>query len=59
MLALKVIGGMLFFVPIFIGLGTLVGKLAEKNRTGLAFVALFAGLFFLLILTTAYGHAVR
>ena len=59
MLALKVIGGMLFFVPLFIALGWGVGKLSENNRTGVAFVLLGAGLFFILIVTAAYGHAVR
>ena len=59
MLALKIAGGMLFFVPTFIGLGVAVGKLAERHRTGLAFVLLGAGLFFILILTASYGHAVR
>ena len=59
MLALKVLGGMLFFVPLFIGLGWGVGKLAEKSHTGIAFVLLGAGLFFILIVTASYGHAVR
>jgi hypothetical protein len=59
MLALKILGGMLFFVPLFIGLGWGVGKLAERNHTAVAFVALAAGLFFILILTASYGHAVR
>jgi hypothetical protein len=59
MLALKVLGGMLFFVPLFIGLGWAVGKLSEHHRTGLAFVLLGAGLFFILILTSTYGHAVQ
>jgi hypothetical protein len=59
MLALKIVGGMLFFVPIFIFIGVMVGKLAEKNHTVLAFLLLFAGLAALIALTLAYGHAVR
>lgn len=59
MLALKTIGGLLFFIPAFIGIGVGVGKLSEKHHTGLAFLALFAGLTTLLALTTAYGHLVR
>jgi hypothetical protein len=59
MLALKVLGGMLFFVPAFLFVGLVTGKLSDRHHTGLAFVALFAGLAVLLVLTTAYGHAVR
>lgn len=59
MLALKVAGGMLIFIPLFIGLGWGVGKLAEHNRTGIALMLLGAGLFFILIVTASYGHAVR
>lgn len=56
--ALEILGGMAIFVPLFIALGVLVGKLSEANRTFVAFVALGAGLFFILILTATYGHAV-
>lgn len=59
MLALKILGGMLFFVPLFIGLGLAVGKLSEKHHTGFAFLLLGAGLFLILILTASYGHAVH
>ena len=59
MLALKILGGMAFFVPLFIGLGWAVGQLSERHRTGMAFVLLGAGLFFILVLTASYGHAVR
>lgn len=59
MLALKILGGLAFFVPLFIGLGIAVGKLSERHRTGFAFLLLGAGLFFILILTASYGHAVR
>lgn len=57
--ALKVLGGMLIFVPLFIGLGALVGRLSERNRTGIAVLTLAAGLFLILILTASYGHAVH
>lgn len=59
MTALKVLGGMLFFVPSFIGIGVLVAWMSEKHHTGVAFLTLFAGLVVLLTLTVLYGHAVR
>lgn len=59
MTALKVLGGMLFFVPSFIGIGVFVAWLSEKHRTGLAFLFLLSALALLLTATTMYGHAVR
>lgn len=59
MLALKILAGLLFFVPLFIGVGVLTGGLAEKHHTAVAFAVLFTGIGLLLLLTAAYGHAVR
>ena len=59
MTAIKVIVGMAIFFPMFIGVGKIVGYLSDRHRTGIAFVVLAAGLFFLLVLTSTYAHAVR
>lgn len=59
MLALKILGGTAMFALVFIWVGVVVGKLAEKHHTLMAFLFLFAGLAVLITLTMAYGHAVR
>lgn len=59
MLAIKIIAGTVVFAVAFIFLGLAVGRLSEKNHTLYAFLALFAGLGTLLVLTAAYGHAVH
>lgn len=59
MSTLKLVGGFVIFVPLFLVVMVLPAKLTDRNRTGLAFLAWFAGFAALMVVITLYGKAVR
>lgn len=59
MLAPEVVGGLLLFIPLFVGAGAAAAKLSARHHTGLAILSLFAGLGVALAVVVEYGKAVR
>lgn len=59
MLALKVLGGLLLFIPGFVFVGAGAAALSQRHRTGQAFTLLSVGLAAVLAVVLVYGRLVR